>query len=120
MTLRNIIKAEVRWEAAEEEILYCRNTVSRDMPELLSDWVSAEPEEEEYTNVWPTQVNQNVSKNYSSIPHDKTDWYQLCCGIMRHWKDLKGLHDRRRIWADVEVIVNQIEEYRDEGKDLLT
>ena len=91
-----------------------RNVLHDEMPELWDDWVAAEPEVEQ-SNFWRAEAQEKVSKRFVSLPKDKTNWYELYHGITKHWKDLKGLQNRKRIWKDVGDIVNQIAEYRDQG-----
>ncbi|KAH7384778.1 hypothetical protein BKA64DRAFT_681415 [Cadophora sp. MPI-SDFR-AT-0126] len=50
------------------------------------------------------------------LPVGNTDWYFLYTKIKFAWQNLKGVRNRKRIWKDVNEIVNRIEKYRKEGK----
>ena len=46
----------------------------------------------------------------------RTDWHAVYLQITRQWKQMKGLHNRERIWTDCEEIVGRIEGYRERGE----
>lgn len=45
----------------------------------------------------------------------KTDWFLLYKNVKWSWGKTKGLNNRKRIWKDVNEIVNRIEKYRESG-----
>ena len=50
------------------------------------------------------------------LPAATTDWHRLCLDVKRNWARLGGLQNRRRIWADCEGILDEIERLRREGR----
>ncbi|KFX98257.1 hypothetical protein V490_02407 [Pseudogymnoascus sp. VKM F-3557] len=76
-------------------------------PELEAQFLATEPE----IPPWHTELKLKELKENSlrvkkrlqpvALPHDKTNWYQLYSDIARHWKDLKGLQNRERIWENL-------------------
>ena len=46
------------------------------------------------------------------------DWYELYCRCRIGCQNLKGLRNRKRIWRDVEGILDKIQRYREDGKIL--
>lgn len=57
----------------------------------------------------------HVVPDQMQLPRDKTDWHRLYVWIMCSWPKLKGLRNRKRIWEDVEDIIQRIEEF--EGQE---
>ena len=45
----------------------------------------------------------------------KTDWYKLYTMVKGCWQDLKGLKNRKRIWKDINEILDRIEKGREDG-----
>jgi hypothetical protein len=50
------------------------------------------------------------------LPPNETNYFTLYTLITRHWSELQGLQNRRRIWTDCEEILRRVEAYRKEGK----
>jgi hypothetical protein len=50
------------------------------------------------------------------LPPTKTNYFTLYTLITRHWQELRGLQNRRRIWKDCEEILRRIGVYREEGR----
>lgn len=50
-----------------------------------------------------------VSAVSVKLPRHKTNWYRLYSDIKRHWDELKGLQNRRRIWGNIESIISELE-----------
>lgn len=57
----------------------------------------------------------HVVPDQMQLPRDKTDWHRLYVWIKCSWPKLKGLRNRKRIWEDVEDIIQRIEEF--EGQE---
>lgn len=82
--------------------------------------------EQAWLNVDPVvleeETKQEMLRRYrSKVPIPKFDpermnWYRLYCGIVRHWKGLKGLQNRKRIWEAVEGIVEEVRGLRSRGE----
>ncbi|KAK2747219.1 hypothetical protein FQN55_005214 [Onygenales sp. PD_40] len=45
----------------------------------------------------------------------KYDWREVFQHAKTRWMSFKGLRNRRRIWSDIEEILNQVERYRRQG-----
>ncbi|OBT62747.1 hypothetical protein VE03_07062 [Pseudogymnoascus sp. 23342-1-I1] len=110
--LQNLRKEAEEWESQ-------RQKKARELdhdPELEAKFLATEPE----TPPWHTEPNIKKLKEKSlgikerlqpiALPHDKTNWYQLYSDIVRHWKDLKGLQNRERIWGTIFDICGAIGE----------
>ncbi|KFY70474.1 hypothetical protein V499_09139 [Pseudogymnoascus sp. VKM F-103] len=108
--LQNLRKEVEEWQSQ-------RQRKARDLehdPELEAKFLATEPE----VPPWHTESNLKRLKEKSlkikkrlqpiALPHDKTNWYQLYSDIIRHWKDLKGLQNRERIWETVYDICDEI------------
>jgi hypothetical protein len=50
------------------------------------------------------------------LPRERTNWFVVYTQITRHWKDLKGLKNRERIWKCCEDITQRIQSCMNEGK----
>jgi hypothetical protein len=50
------------------------------------------------------------------LPRDRTNWYVVYTQITRHWKDLKGLRNRERIWKSCDDIAQRIQRCIAEGE----
>ena len=48
----------------------------------------------------------------------EVDWYELYCRCKNGCRNLKGLRNRKRIWQEVEAIVDKIQRCREEVKTL--
>lgn len=111
-----------------EEWGYERRGKARDPshdPKLKARFLATEPE----VPLWHTEPNIKKLKEKSlrikkslqpvALPHDKTNWCQLYSNIVRHWKDLKGLQNRERIWETIFDICGSIVEIGvDEAQDV--
>jgi hypothetical protein len=53
----------------------------------------------------------HVVPDQMQLPRDKTDWHQVYARIKCNWSKLKGLRNRKRIWEDVEEIIQRMEEF---------
>jgi hypothetical protein len=112
---------EVPWIKAEEkerqeyakDLERRRNVVKQEMPEILEEWNNGE---QGYAGPDAKKEAQKLVETVQMLPRDRTNWYQLYRDITVHWKELRGLWNRERIWRDVEEIVGQIKMLREEGK----
>jgi hypothetical protein len=50
------------------------------------------------------------------LPVGNTDWHRLYKMVKFCWQNLKGLHNRKRIWKDISEVITRMEKYRREGK----
>lgn len=51
-----------------------------------------------------------------NMPIGTTDWFMLYKMVKGCWQDLKGLRNRKRIWKDVEEVINRIDDCKKLGK----
>jgi hypothetical protein len=50
------------------------------------------------------------------LPPNKTNYFKLYTLITRHWKGLRGLQNRKRIWKDCREILKRASKYREQGR----
>ena len=50
------------------------------------------------------------------MPASSTDWFKLYTMLKGCWQDIKGLRNRKRIWKDVNEIMDRVERYRKGGQ----
>ena len=97
--------------------------------ELYEVWRQNQPqfppwfEEFGYNAMWKKAEAETLRLGPILLPREKTNWYRLYTDIVVNWRDLRGLWNRKRIWADVCDIVHKIKSERDietenQGKDL--
>lgn len=60
-----------------------------------------------------TTIEENHRPFY--LPPDKTNYLALFTLIRRHWSDLRGLQNRKRIWTDCKKIMRRVEVYKNQG-----
>jgi hypothetical protein len=98
-------------DEVEEACEIYLEVIEEEMPELLPKWKDAV--EHILNNVRVAQPDL-VAECYAeatrdvvvSLPADKTNWYQLYADIKRHWDELKGLQNRKRIWGEIERFIH--------------
>lgn len=97
----------------DEELRSYRSVISDEMPEIYEEWCAAQPAFDEWA---VTSKSQYDSLTWFKVPRSQTNWYEVYRGITVHWKDLKGLQNRRRIWKGIQEILGLIKGYRAEGQ----
>jgi len=97
----------------EAELQQYRSIIKEEMPQIFEDWCAAEPAFDEWA---VTSRDMYTARTPFKLPRSQTNWYQLYRDITANWKNLKGLHNRRRIWKDSEEIISRIKKLRAEGK----
>lgn len=104
-------------EAIDQELTTLRTVIRQEIPEMVEAWIQAEQDlvAGRPNSLLDSQAAALKTLVYS-LPVANTNWYQLYTDITRHWSDLKGLHNRRRIWKAVEEIIRRIRMYREQGK----
>lgn len=110
VTARQLQARQAAKDVYENQLQIYRNVIKSEMPELLDNWIRAEPAYEEVAE--PLEV----PKLPVLLPKEKTNWYLVYKNLTVHGKEMKGLRNRRRIWKDVAEIVRRIAKYRDEGR----
>jgi hypothetical protein len=80
------------------------DVIEEEMPEVLPEWhnaaqrVLADFKDSQQDLVAQFYADAKTTL-VTGLPADKTNWYQLYYDIKRHWADLKGLQNRKRIWV---------------------
>jgi len=105
--------AQVARKEYEDRLRLNREALRQEMPEILEEWMEAQ---EPYRDLNAERTRTRAEEASVELPWGKTNWYELYRNFTVQWKQLKGLHNRRRIWKDVEEIISRIGRYRDEGK----
>jgi hypothetical protein len=117
-------KKQKEIEDREEELKalnFCREVLKEEMPEVLESepWIEAE----EHLVSKPKlpepllAIQAEALKSLVwTLPAENTNWFEVYTLVTRHWKYLKGLQNRRRIWTDVGRITSKIRKYRLKGK----
>jgi hypothetical protein len=111
-------------EDREEELeamRFCREVLKEEMPETLESdaWIEAErrlaarPQIPDPLHACKAEILKTL---VCTLPVENTNWYEVYTLITRHWKYLKGLQNRRRIWKDIGKITSKIRKYRLKGK----
>jgi hypothetical protein len=90
-----------------EERSHARTIIRQNMPEVYQEWIKNEP-----TFSWPEPADSKEILELSpqTLPHEKTNWYQLYRDIMANWENLKGLQNRKRIWEDMLKILEMVDQ----------
>lgn len=91
--------------------------VTKDLPELAKplreNFAQALEELEEVRRQdWEAEKKKC---NPFYLPPDRTNYFTLYTLITRHWKSLRGLQNRRRIWTDCQMILKRVELYKADG-----
>jgi hypothetical protein len=99
-----------------------KHVIKQEMPEYYNQYCAEHPWVLEDVNaaIDPALV-QGVAEMAQSdlicrLPRDRTNWFVVYTQITRHWRSLKGLRNRERIWKSCEDIVQRIQRCIDEGK----
>ena len=101
-------------QAAQQRYLDALEIISEEMPEILEEWKAGETKAMLFRPDLLATSQAAAMKTYiTSLPVINTDWYQVYRDITRHWKDLKGLQNRQRIWKAVEEVVRRIKQQRE-------
>ncbi|KAF2757903.1 hypothetical protein EJ05DRAFT_476197 [Pseudovirgaria hyperparasitica] len=87
----------------------------RENPAFVGRWKKASAEALGERPVLSQDWRSKASPVSGKLPSSKTNWYSLYTLITRHWKDLKGLRNRARIWTDIERMMGMIAESRERG-----
>jgi hypothetical protein len=94
---------------------YCQ-IVKKDMPECASDINAAyEVEFQAIQDAHRIQAEREEGKPFY-LPPTKTNYFTLYTLITRHWQQLRGLQNRKRIWKDCEEILRRVDLYKREGR----
>jgi hypothetical protein len=91
--------------------------VSTEMPELKTLLEEALPAEiQAVLDAQQLEVENDEDRKPFFLPPDRTNYYLLYVLIKRHWKELRGLQNRKRIWKDCQGIGKKIKRMRGKGK----
>ncbi|KAK7184551.1 hypothetical protein DPSP01_012858 [Paraphaeosphaeria sporulosa] len=91
--------------------------VSKEMPELKDVLEEALPAEiQSFLDAQQSKVENDEDRRPFFLPPDRTDYHLLYVLIKRHWNELRGLQNRKRIWKECECIGRRISRMRNKGK----
>ncbi|KAF2657864.1 hypothetical protein K491DRAFT_713996 [Lophiostoma macrostomum CBS 122681] len=93
------------------------NIVKEEMPELgpiLEEKLS--PHLQAVQDAWFVESAKTLVQNPFYLPPDRTDYFKLYTLLTRHWTELRGLQNRKRIWTGCEEILRRIDKYKEEGR----
>ena len=103
-------------EAKEREKFYedrtrRRNIVIDELPEALEAWEKDQPR---FVGSDAKGIAEKEAQSVGCMSQrEGTNWYELYKGVGK--AALKGLRNRKRIWRDVESVVQTIDSLREEG-----
>ncbi|CAG9945059.1 unnamed protein product, partial [Clonostachys rosea f. rosea IK726] len=89
----------------------------------LETWMKNSPaakswyDTDEYNIGMASCMEESKALQPVSLPYDKTNWYKLYIEIVKNWKDLKGLQNRKRIWKDITDIISRMMEHAEAKTD---
>jgi hypothetical protein len=94
---------------------YCQ-MVKEDIPE--SSPVIDAAYEAQFLAIQDAHRLQNDSEDSKPfyLPPTKTNYFTLYTLITRHWQQLRGLQNRKRIWKDCVEILRRVAVYKEEGR----
>jgi hypothetical protein len=97
---------------------YCK-IVKEEMPEL-APYIDAQYEvkAQAIRDAHQAELEGSIDNDRKPfhLPPDKTNYFTLYTLIERHWQELRGLQNRKRIWEDCEEILKRAGEYRKQGR----
>ncbi|KAF2444319.1 hypothetical protein P171DRAFT_361703 [Karstenula rhodostoma CBS 690.94] len=102
------VEMEIRtWRTRTQDI------IKAELPETLDAWQQHVDEIllRRATSLWEKKRADTLEKMVTRLPALNTNWYKVYTGITRNWEELKGLQNRRRVWKDIGVIVEKLDEY---------
>ncbi|CAI6338064.1 unnamed protein product [Periconia digitata] len=88
-----------------------RTIIKQEMPEIYDEWDQDVAKLLSERPGFLEAGRADAMNEMVRLPIGKTNWFQLYTEITRNWKSLKGLQNRKRIWIDVEKIVDELIEY---------
>ena len=106
-------EAEAKLQSTQKEISALNdyvNIVSGEMPELKPMLEEALPAAiQAVLDAHQQELESDEDRKPFFLPPDRTDYYLLYVLVKRHWKELRGLRNRARIWKDCRGILRQID-----------
>ena len=112
ITTVSTLSAEMRKkEEAERQRVASRKIIQQELPEIAEIW---DIDHAKVNMLFAACGNEGM-KETIVLPKDGTNWCRVYYEVKKNWKTLKGLHNRERIWKDVEEIFRRIDKYRGEG-----
>ncbi|CAI6342242.1 unnamed protein product [Periconia digitata] len=111
--MRTLTKADREIEAIQDYVAI----VKKEMPELSEQMDEALKTQTQAVRAAHEFDIENREERFPCyLPPDRTNYYKLYTLIIRHWKDLKGLRNRQRIWRDCEEIMRRADAYKESGR----
>jgi hypothetical protein len=112
-----LVKDVAEREHLEKELASIGMVIRQELPEIVEMWKEGEKAlTASRPDVLAESHKEALTNTIWKLSSTRTNWFELYTRITRQWKDLKGLHNRARIWKDVEEIIERIKKYRAEGK----
>ncbi|KAJ4333859.1 hypothetical protein N0V95_009325 [Ascochyta clinopodiicola] len=95
------------WRARTE------NIIRESLPEALDAWKQHVDGflSQRYNTFLEKGRAEALKEIVTGLPASKTNWYKVYTDITTNWNDLKGLQNRKRIWKDIGVIVDQLDKF---------
>ncbi|KAJ4287752.1 hypothetical protein N0V90_012456 [Kalmusia sp. IMI 367209] len=93
------------------------NIVSSELPELEPILKEALPGEiQAVLDANQLEIDNDDDRKPFFLPPDRTNYYLLYALLTRHWAELRGLQNRKRIWEACQHILIQVKEMRENGE----
>lgn len=111
-TTVSTLSAEMRKkEEAERQRVASRKIIQQELPKIAEIWdIDHAKGDMSYAACGNEGMKETMVR-----PKDGTNWCRVYYEVKMNWKKLKGLHNRERIWRDIEEILRRIDKYRGEG-----
>ena len=112
-----LAKEKMRREDVARELQEQHTVIKEEMPEILEAWWREHRvEDKPYRLCPPDFLLEPEEPPKTALSEENINWCRVYYKISNEWLDLPGLHNRQRIWRDVEKILERIRKLRDEGR----
>jgi hypothetical protein len=113
VTFEDVVEHEKAAEEFEAWYAKAAHIIKGELPESFDAW---QQEVQGLRSHWDDNFLKKgraeaLTKMVTGLPASKTNWYKVYSEITRNWKDLKGLQNRKRVWKDIGVIVENLDKY---------
>jgi hypothetical protein len=113
-------EAEIELEKTHRAISCLKDyvkIVTSEMSELKPVFEEALPAEiQRVLDAHQLEIENEEDRKPFFLPPDRTDYHLLYVLITRHWKELRGLQNRKRIWENCGSILKEIKRLRTNGE----
>lgn len=112
-----LAKEKMRREDVARELQEQHTVIKEEMPEILEAWWREHRLEDKPYGLCPPDFSLEPEQPPKmALPEENINWCRVYYKISNEWLDLPGLHNRQRIWRDVDKILERIRKLRDEGR----